>query len=43
MGLGREGVGSTVKVNVNRKVYKEYTEMRLIQVLHAHGRGLYTC
>lgn len=40
--LGREGVGSTVKVHVNRKVYKEYTDMRLIQVLHAHEDAVWT-
>ena len=35
---GREGVGAQVKVLVNRKVYKEFTEMRLIQTIHARAR-----
>ena len=39
---GREGVGAQVKVLVNRKVYKEFTEMRLIQTIHAHEDAVWT-
>ena len=39
---GREGVGAQVKVLVNRKVYKEFTEMRLIQTIHAHDDAVWT-
>jgi WD40 repeat protein len=39
---GREGVGAQVKVLVNRKVYKEFTETRLIQTIGAHEDAVWT-
>jgi WD40 repeat protein len=41
-GPGHEGVGAQVKVLVNRKVYKEFTETRLIQTIGAHEDAVWT-
>jgi WD40 repeat protein len=41
-GFGREPPGSAIKVNVNRKIYKEYTELRLVQRIEAHQDAIWT-
>ena len=34
--------GTAAKVHVNRKMYKEFTELRLVQTLHAHEDAVWT-
>ena len=40
-GMGA-GTGTAAKVHVNRKMYKEFTELRLVQTLHAHEDAVWT-
>eukprot|EP00218_Dolichomastix_sp_CCMP3274_P012169 CAMPEP_0170133782 /NCGR_PEP_ID=MMETSP0033_2-20121228/1537_1 /TAXON_ID=195969 /ORGANISM="Dolichomastix tenuilepis, Strain CCMP3274" /LENGTH=828 /DNA_ID=CAMNT_0010369309 /DNA_START=12 /DNA_END=2498 /DNA_ORIENTATION=+ len=40
--FGPIGVGQQVKVNVHRKLYKEFTEVRLVQELKRHEGAVWT-